>query len=85
MTCAGHALTCQICHSQALQPGAETRLDVATLEAIAGDVPTAHLKREQVLDQLLVDVMIASTLLPNKATGKRMIKVCSTSYSTTAC
>ena len=60
---------------QALRPGAATALDAATLEAIAGDVPSAALDRDQVVDQLLVQVMVATGLQPNKSASKRMIKV----------
>ena len=60
---------------QALRPGAATSLDAATLEAIAGDVPSAALDRDQVVDQLLVQVMVATGLQPNKSASKRMIKV----------
>ena len=60
---------------QALRPGAATALDAATLEAIAGDVPSAALERGQVVDQQLVQVMVATGLQPNKSASKRMIKV----------
>ena len=60
---------------QALRPGAATALDAATLEAIAGDVPSAALERGQVVDQALVQVMVATGLQPNKSASKRMIKV----------
>ena len=60
---------------QALRPGAETALDAASLEAIAGDVPTAEMNREQVVGQTLVAIMTASGLQPSKAASKRMIAV----------
>lgn len=60
---------------QALRPGAATALDAATLEAIASDVPSASLERGQVVDQQLVQVMVATGLQPNKSASKRMIKV----------
>ncbi len=60
---------------QALQPGATTALDAATLEAIASDVPSASLDKGQVVGQPLVQVMVASGLQPSKAASKRMIKV----------
>eukprot|EP00891_Asterochloris_glomerata_P008586 jgi/Astpho2/8586/e_gw1.00126.22.1_t len=59
--------------TQALRPGAETALDAASLEAIAGDVPTAEMHREQVVGQTLVAIMTASGLQPSKAASKRMI------------
>lgn len=60
---------------QALQPGAATALDAATLEAIAGDVPSASLEAGQVVGQPLIQVMVAAGLQPSKAASKRMIKV----------
>ncbi len=60
---------------QALQPGAATALDAATLEAIAGDVPSASLDKGQVVGQPLVQIMLASGLQSSKAASKRMIKV----------
>ncbi len=66
---------------QALQPGAVTALDAATLESIAGDVPSASLEAGQIVGQPLVQVMVASGLQPSKAASKRMIKVgCSVIY-----
>ena len=62
-------------YEQALQPGTTTALDAATLEAIAGDVPSASLDKGQVVGQPLVQVMVASGLQPSKAASKRMIKV----------
>lgn len=59
---------------QALQPGAATALDAATLESIAGDVPSASLQAGQVVGQPLVQVMVAAGLQPSKAASKRMIK-----------
>lgn len=60
--------------TQALQPGAATALDAATLEAIAGDVPSASLEAGQVVGQPLIQVMVAAGLQPSKAASKRMIK-----------
>ena len=60
---------------QALQPGAAAALDAATLEAIAGDVPSASLDKGQVVGQALVQVMVAAGLQPSKAASKRLIKV----------
>ena len=62
-------------HEQALQPGSTTALDAATLEAIAGDVPSASLDKGQIVGQPLVQVMVASGLQSSKAASKRMIKV----------
>lgn len=39
---------------QALKPGSTTQLDINTLEAVAGDAPTATLARDTVVGQPLV-------------------------------
>lgn len=67
-------LSAALSATEALRPGAATALDAATLEAIAGDVPSAALNRDQVVDQPLVQVMVATGLQPNKSASKRMIK-----------
>ena len=67
-------------HEQALQPGATTALNAATLEAIAGDVPSVSLDKGQVVGQPLVQVMVASGLQSSKAASKRMIKVSCQSF-----
>lgn len=60
--------------TEALKPGADTALDAATLEAIAGDAPSAQLGREVVAGQLLVDVAAAAGLLGSKGEVRRLIK-----------
>jgi len=60
--------------TEALKPGAATALDAATLEAIAGDAPSADLPRSEVVGAALADVMVAARMLPSKAEVKRMIK-----------
>lgn len=60
---------------QALAPGADTKLDAATLEAAAGSAPSAELPYDEVVGRPLVDVMAAVKLQDSKAAGKRLIKV----------
>jgi tyrosyl-tRNA synthetase len=60
--------------TEALKPGAATQLDASTLEAIAGDAPSCTLPQEQVAGVSLVDVMVASGMLPSKGEVRRMIK-----------
>mmetsp|Transcript_34513 Transcript_34513/g.76679 ORF Transcript_34513/g.76679 Transcript_34513/m.76679 type:complete len:484 (+) Transcript_34513:26-1477(+) len=60
--------------TEALKPGSSTQLDAATLEAVAGDAPSATLKREQVAGVTLVDVMVAVGLQPSKSQARKMIK-----------
>ena len=60
--------------TEALKPGAQTQLDASTLEAIAGDAPSCSLPADKVTGVGLVDVMVASKMLPSKAEVRRMIK-----------
>lgn len=57
-------------------PLAATKLDADSLEAIAGDAPSAALPREQLVGAPLADVMVAVGMQPSKAAVRRMIKVC---------
>lgn len=54
---------------------AATKLDADSLEAIAGDAPSATLPRDQLVGAGLADVMVAVGMQPSKAAVRRMIKV----------
>eukprot|EP00793_Prasinoderma_coloniale_P001827 PRCOL_00003633-RA len=60
--------------TEALKPGSDTVLDVATLEAIAEDMPTATLPLERVAGAPVFDVMVAAGMQPSKSAARRMIK-----------
>ncbi|BDA44315.1 Tyrosine-tRNA ligase [Coccomyxa sp. Obi] len=60
--------------TQALAPGSDTKLDIETLEAVAGSAPLVELPAEQVLGQTLTDVMVAIKLQESKSAGRRLIK-----------
>lgn len=60
---------------QALKPGAETELDVGSLEAIAGEAPSASFRREEVVGVPLASLVAAAGLQPSKAAVRRLIKV----------
>lgn len=60
--------------TEALAPGAATKLDADSLEAIAGDAPSASLPRDQLVGAGLADVMVAVGMQPSKAAVRRMIK-----------
>lgn len=57
----------------ALRPGAATVLDAATLEAAAGDGPSATLPRAAVVGAPLVDVLVAVGMQPSKAAARRLV------------
>lgn len=63
---------------QALAPGGATQLDAESLEAIAGDAPSAVLPREQLVGCSLVDVAVACGLQPSKGAARRLIQVAKT-------
>ena len=54
---------------------AATKLDADSLEAIAGDAPSATLPLDQLVGASLADVMVAVGMQPSKAAVRRMIKV----------
>jgi hypothetical protein len=57
--------------AQALKPGAATLLDATTLEAVAGDAPSATLARAEVEGRTLVDVMVAVGLQLSKGAARK--------------
>ncbi|KAF3792307.1 Tyrosine--tRNA ligase [Nymphaea thermarum] len=60
--------------TEALRPGAETKLDSRTIEDIAEDVPTCALSYNEVLNTSLVDVSVSSGLLSSKSAARRLLK-----------
>lgn len=60
--------------TQALSPGADTRLDWKTIQSIAEDVPSCSLPRDQVLDLPLLDLSARASLLESKSAARRMLK-----------
>ena len=60
--------------TEALKPGAETKLDWKTIEGIAEDVPSFSMKLDQVLNYGLVDLSVSTGLLDSKSAARRMLK-----------
>ncbi|KAF2301719.1 hypothetical protein GH714_028768 [Hevea brasiliensis] len=60
--------------TEALRPGAETKLDWKTIEGIAQDVPSCSLAYDQVLNLSLVDLSVSSGLLESKSAARRLLK-----------
>ena len=58
-------------HTQALKPGSATQLDVATLEAVAGDAPSASLPRSQVAGVLVAELLVAAQMQPSKGAARK--------------
>lgn len=60
--------------TEALKPGAETKLDWKTIEGIAEDVPCCSLEYDQVLNLSVVDLSVTSGLLESKSAARRLLK-----------
>ena len=58
----------------ALAPGGSTRLDVASLEAIAGDVPSCQLARTSLIGRPVADVLAEVGLSASKGAARRLLK-----------
>lgn len=59
--------------TEAAAPGSKTSLDVATLEALSGEIPTVILDRSQVINVKLLDVLVATECVQSKGEAKRLI------------
>ncbi|CAM6095537.1 unnamed protein product [Calypogeia fissa] len=60
--------------TQALAPGASTKLDAKVLESIAEDIPSCSLPRAEVLGLSVVDLCVKTELQASKAAARRLIK-----------
>ncbi|TKY56587.1 Tyrosine--tRNA ligase [Spatholobus suberectus] len=60
--------------TEALRPGAETKLDWKTIEGIAEDVPSCSLAYDKVLNLSLVDLSVSSGLFDSKSAARRLLK-----------
>lgn len=60
--------------TEALRPGAETKLDWKTIEGIAEDIPSCSLKYDYVLNLSLIDLSVSSGLLDSKSSARRLLK-----------
>ncbi|KAK7309108.1 hypothetical protein RJT34_05587 [Clitoria ternatea] len=60
--------------TEALRPGAETKLDWKTIEGIAEDVPSCSLAYDEVLNLSLVDLCVSSGLFDSKSAARRLLK-----------
>jgi len=60
--------------TEALAPGSQTKLSKESLEAAAGDCPTASVTKQDVIGTPLPDVMVQIGMQPSKAAVRRMIK-----------
>ncbi|KAL5710981.1 tyrosine--tRNA ligase [Ranunculus cassubicifolius] len=60
--------------TEALRPGAETKLDWKTIEGIAEDIPSCSLSYDQVLNVALVDLCVSTGFLDSKSAARRLVK-----------
>lgn len=60
--------------TEALRPGAETKLDWKTIDGIAQDVPCCYLSYDQVLSLSLLDLCVSTGLIDSKSAARRLLK-----------
>ncbi|CAI9777996.1 unnamed protein product [Fraxinus pennsylvanica] len=60
--------------TEALRPGAETKLDWRIIEAIAEDVPSCSLPYNEVLNISILDLTVSIGLLESKSAARRLLK-----------
>ncbi|KAJ4898583.1 hypothetical protein Rs2_25377 [Raphanus sativus] len=60
--------------TEALRPGAETKLDWNLIERIAEDIPTCSLPVDRVSGVSIVDVSVSAGLFESKSAARRMLK-----------
>lgn len=60
--------------TKAAAPGGETELNAESLEAIASDIPSTSLSKEEIIDHLLIDVITKIGLQPSKGAVRRLIQ-----------
>ncbi|KAI4375745.1 hypothetical protein MLD38_013575 [Melastoma candidum] len=60
--------------TEALRPGAETKLDWKAIEGIAEDLPSYSLPYDEVLNTSVVDLCVLSGLLESKSAARRLLK-----------
>ncbi len=57
----------------AAAPGADTKLDAETLEAIASDMPSAKVSADEIVGSSLIDVMVKIGVQSSKGASRRLI------------
>lgn len=60
--------------TQALKPGADTKLDWKTIEGIAEDIPSCSFGYDEVVNVPLVDLCVSSGLVDTKSAARRLLK-----------
>ncbi|XP_038695688.1 tyrosine--tRNA ligase, chloroplastic/mitochondrial isoform X2 [Tripterygium wilfordii] len=60
--------------TQALKPGADTKLDWKTIEGIAENVPSCSFAYDEVVNVPLVDLSVSSGLVDTKSAARRLLK-----------
>jgi tyrosyl-tRNA synthetase len=60
--------------TESVRPGGEAHLDAGTLEALAGDMLSATLPRDRVVNQPLLDLLAQIKLVASKGEGRRLVR-----------
>ena len=60
--------------TESMKPGADTELSVDALEAIAEDVPSVALAKDDVVGAMVAEMMVAAGLCKSKSEARKLIK-----------
>lgn len=60
--------------TEGIAPGSDTQLNAEVLESLAADMPSCQLKREQVKDVKLIDLLVQTGLQASKGDARRLIR-----------
>lgn len=60
--------------TEALRPGAQTKLDSSMIEGIAEDIPSYLLPYDQVLNISVIDLSVSTGLIDSKSAARRLVK-----------
>jgi tyrosyl-tRNA synthetase len=60
--------------TEGIAPGSETKLDAEMLENLARDMPSSEMKRENVINKKLIDLLVETKLQTSKSEARRLIR-----------
>lgn len=60
--------------TEAAAPGQQATLDESILETISGDIPNRTLKKDEVVNQKLIDLLVHVGMQPSKGEARRLLK-----------
>lgn len=60
--------------TSAAAPGSNTALAIEALEEVARDMPAASIKRDELVNMRVTDLLVSLGMLPSKSEARRMVK-----------